>query len=408
MFDLSLPASLNFSSLPAVTIAADLSRDLDDLVVAVYPGRSLAVVCDDRTADALGNRLCRALAGRYAVTPIRLKGVPKADEVTAEYISAKSKMCDALIAVGSGTINDLCKYVSARATKPYIVFPTAASMNGYVAANASISVDGYKKTMPAKIPLAVFCDMSVIANAPARLSKSGLGDSLARPTAQADWLLSHWLLGTPYDETPFDLLKTIEPQLFEQARGIALADRASITLLMRLLLLSGLGMTIAGGSFPASGGEHMIAHAMGMLPNTPRNQFHGEEIGITTLAMAELQERLLRSKPVLHDFLFPAEKIMTLYGAEITKSAEKMFAAKKSLLCHPERSFAQDNIMANWEAIAEKIASSHISPARLRKILEQAQAPTVAAAIGWDAQDYVAATQTARYLRERVTFLDIK
>ena len=32
---------------------------------------------------------------------------------------------DALIAIGSGTINDLCKYASAQDGKPYAVFATA-------------------------------------------------------------------------------------------------------------------------------------------------------------------------------------------------------------------------------------------------------------------------------------------
>ena len=42
--------------------------------------------------------------------------------------------------------------------------------------------------------------------------------------------------------------------------GIAKGDISAVELLMQVLLLSGLGMTIAGGSYPASQAEHMIAH----------------------------------------------------------------------------------------------------------------------------------------------------
>ena len=57
---------------------------------------------------------------------------------------------DALVAVGSGTINDLCKYAAAQDGKPYAVFATAPSMNGYTSKNAAITVDGHKKSLPAR------------------------------------------------------------------------------------------------------------------------------------------------------------------------------------------------------------------------------------------------------------------
>ncbi|MEO0973902.1 MAG: YdeI/OmpD-associated family protein, partial [Pseudomonadota bacterium] len=39
-----------------------------------------------------------------------------------------------------------------------------------------------------------------------RLIRAGVGDSICRPTAQTDWLLSHLVLGTPYIEEPFAVL----------------------------------------------------------------------------------------------------------------------------------------------------------------------------------------------------------
>ena len=65
---------------------------------------------------------------------------------------------DALIAVGSGTINDLCKYASALDRKPYVVFGTAPSMNGYTSVNAAITVGGLKKSLTAQAPAGAFLD----------------------------------------------------------------------------------------------------------------------------------------------------------------------------------------------------------------------------------------------------------
>ena len=72
-------------------------------------------------------------------------------------------------------------------------------------------------------------------------------------------------------------------------------------LLARTLVLSGFGMTICGGSYPASQGEHLISHYIDMLgdPAWPPS-FHGEQIAVTTLTMARLQEAMLAGEaPVL-------------------------------------------------------------------------------------------------------------
>ena len=119
---------------------------------------------------------------------------------------AAAAAADAWIAVGSGTINDLCKYAAAQDAKPYAVFGTAPSMNGFTSVNAAITVNGLKRSLPAAAPVGVFLDLKVLSAAPKRMILSGLGDSLCRPTAQTDWLLAHLLLDQPYRELPFALL----------------------------------------------------------------------------------------------------------------------------------------------------------------------------------------------------------
>src|SRR4029434_9336943 len=84
------------------------------------------------------------------VTSVVLPEHPHADDATVERLRAATASADALVAVGSGTINDLCKFVSARDRKPYVVFGTAPSMNGYTSLNAAITVHGHKKSLPAQ------------------------------------------------------------------------------------------------------------------------------------------------------------------------------------------------------------------------------------------------------------------
>ncbi len=387
---------------PQMVVEAGLYHDIGDLVASAELPRRLAVVDDKHTSYALGDSVFKALRGQDGVKHITLEGTPAADGVTVEQIRRQSVSCDALVAVGSGTIGDLCKYAAHLDGKPYVVFPTAASMNGYLSANASITVNGYKKTVPAQMPLAVFCDVAVIAAAPARLNKSGLGDSLARPTAQADWLLSHLLLGTAYDAAPFALLAGVEDELFDRARGVALADRETLALLMKVMLLSGLGMTMAKGSYPASQGEHMVAHAYGMLRSIKSGglpTLHGEEIGVTTLVMARLQEKMLRSNPRFLPGDFDEGKIAGLFGGHVAGEAKKAFAVKRALQEKKE--------ISGWESIAAQVEKVTIPAARLQAILEAAEAPVTPEKLGWDAAQLALAAENARYLRERFTFLDL-
>nr|WP_246166152.1 hypothetical protein [Wolbachia endosymbiont of Brugia pahangi] len=71
---------------------------------------------------------------------------------------------------------------------------------------------------------------------------------------QADWLLSHLLLGTEYNESPFTLVRDLEQILLREY--LALVKRSKkVLLLIEALLISGLGMVISKGSYSASQGE---------------------------------------------------------------------------------------------------------------------------------------------------------
>jgi glycerol-1-phosphate dehydrogenase [NAD(P)+] len=236
----------------SIAIAPSLQGAEAELVRALDLGSHLAVVSDSITREVLGVRVERALTSVGRVTPIVLPGRPHPDDETVERIRSASAAADALVAVGSGTINDLCKYASAQDGKPYLIFATAPSMNGYTSLNAAITVHGHKRSLNAQAPVGVFLDLSVLAAAPSRMIRSGLGDSLCRPTAQADWLMAHLLLGQPYRTMPFVLLAEDEAQLFASSDALMAGDLEAMACLVRTLLLSGFGTAIHGNSQPAS------------------------------------------------------------------------------------------------------------------------------------------------------------
>jgi len=102
----------------SIVIAESLGGIEADLVARLDLGRRLAVVSDPITHDVLGARVEQALTAVGEPIPIRLRERPHADDVTVGRIRAATADADALIAVGSGTINDLCKYAAFQDGKP--------------------------------------------------------------------------------------------------------------------------------------------------------------------------------------------------------------------------------------------------------------------------------------------------
>jgi len=391
----------------SVVIAPSLQGGEADIVAPLELGRHLAVVSDSTTHGLLGARVEKALASLGRVTSIVLPGRPHPDAPTVERIRTESSTADALVAVGSGTINDLCKYASARDGKRYVVFATAPSMNGYTSVNAAITVDGLKKSLSAQAPLGVFLDLSILAAAPARMIRSGLGDSLCRPTAQADWLLSHLLFDRPYRTMPFVLLAADEAQLFGEPEALMAGDLAAMTCLVRTLLLSGFGTAICGNSQPASQGEHLISHYADMFGDQSwPDSFHGEQIGVTTLTMARLQERLLAgSPPALQASAADEAAFVARYGEELGHSCWAEFAQKR--LDAAGARAANERIAASWDRIRQAIARV-IHPAHfLADVLQRAGSPMAPEALGWPRQFYHRAVRHARDIRSRYTFLDL-
>lgn len=406
MFSSQIRETLNtkLPNTPRIECAPTIRNDIDELVSEILPSGKVAIVDDSNTAGAFGDHINRSLKNRFDIARIDCGKAAKADMSLVDALRKQSRKSDLIIAVGSGTINDLCKYASYLDKKPYIVFPTAASMNGYLSGNASITEAGFKKSVPAHLPKAVFCDLRVIASAPVRLSKSGLGDSLARPTAQWDWYMSHKLLGTDYTPAPFNLLLDKERELFDSARAIALRDAEGVGMLLEVLLLSGLGMTIAGSSNPASQAEHMLSHAYSMLPTSTPPTLHGEEIGVTALMCAQSQEALLRATPFVQCEPYPMEQMLRYYGEEVALQGQQAYTEKTEKVSEA----GLGDLKAVWPQLCEELEQMMIPSSQIQHILSQAQAPADIESLEWNPKAFGIAASTAHYLRNRFTCLDLQ
>jgi glycerol-1-phosphate dehydrogenase [NAD(P)+] len=393
----------------AVVVEDSLDGAEAELIDALGAGRHVAVISDVDTHAALGARVARALAGRFDVQSIVLDARPRADDATvARLLAALAPATDLVVAVGSGTLTDLTKMVAFRRGCPQAVFATAPSMNGYTSLSASITSDGIKRSFRTRTPLGVFFDLGVLAGAPARLIRAGLGDSACRPTAQVDWLLSHLMLDRPYREAPYALLAADEPDLFANTPALLGGDLDVMRRLVRTLVLSGFGMTICNGSYPASQGEHLLSHYIEMMaPGGIPPVLHGEQIAVCTVAMAELQERMLSAEepPVLRPGALEREDLIHHYGPIIGDACWREYEAKRFDRAATDALNAR--LAAAWPAMRARLGAAAVGAARLRGLLAAAGAPVDARELGWSADLFASARQHAREIRNRYTFLDL-
>ncbi len=332
---------------------------------------------------------------------------PKADEKNLKKIASAAKNCDLILALGSGVINDLCKFTSAQKNIPYAIFASAASMNGYLSKNASITISGHKKTLPATLPIAVFCDLKILKAAPLELTKAGIGDSLCFYSCWFDWYLSHKILGTKFDEKPFEILRKKMEFFVKNFQKFSIRDEEFLKSLIEILMLSGQGMTMAEGSYPASQSEHLIAHAIEMkYPKLAEKNLHGAQIAVTTLTAARLQKNLLtldypqlQLAKALDRQTKNGKNVEKFFGKEIAKQCQKEYDQKLLAIAKIK--------LTNWKKIKAELQKIHLDESRLKEIFSHFKIKTSAKSLGLSNQQYQECVMHAKFIRNRFTCLDL-
>jgi glycerol-1-phosphate dehydrogenase [NAD(P)+] len=389
----------------AIAFADSLAGAEADLVRRLGFAGSIAVVADAATYDAMGARVARALG------PVRtvILDHPHADMATIAELTERLAGAAAVVAVGSGTINDLCKYVTGLDGRRYCVFATAGSMNGYTSTTASITLDsGLKVSLASHAPAGVFVDLAVNAAAPGYLAAAGFADCLVRSVAQIDWWMSHRLLGTEYRQLPYTLQAADERELNRRAAGLPRGDVAAVGYLHRVLTLCGFGVSFTGVSNHGSMGEHQISHYIDCFagPLHP-GTLHGQQVGVAALTMARLQQRMLASEapPVVRPTRIDEAGMARRMGPEVAASCLPGFRRK----AFDEAGAAAFNarLAALWPDLRRELATFMVPVEEMTRLLAEAGGPLTARDLGVPAAFYREAVLHCREMRDRFSFLDI-
>jgi len=240
------------------------------------PERGL-IVCDSNTLEIAGNQVIEYLeAGGHPMEKIEIGG---ANTEELDKVEAYSDKIDFLVGLGGGRPIDLAKQAGFNKDIPFISIPTAASHDGFGSARASIRQEGRKTSMQAIPPIAVVADTSIISKAPKRLLGAGVGDIISNKTAILDWKLSEQK--ADYSEYAAALSEMAAKLVEDGIDKVANGSEEGVRLVVKALISSGVAMSIAGTSRPASGGEHKFSHWLDSNCESPA--LHGEQCGLGSI-----------------------------------------------------------------------------------------------------------------------------
>ncbi len=388
-----------------IVIDGSLEGAEAELIKGVHPGKSLAVVCDERTRAVLGERIFRALQPLGRVSEFVWKN-PRITAQGIEELAEGTRGAEALIAVGSGTISDSVKYGTFLDKREYSVFATSP-MNAYTTPTASVSVNGFKQSITCHSAKGVFFDLGVVSRCPKRLIAAAFADVVCRTTSQVDWLASHLLFGTKYDETAYTLLAYDEEAMIASAEKIVSGDFEALAMLTRIAALMGLATSFTGTTHVGSMAEHMISHYIDMFAgeNHPHTS-HGEQVGVATLTLSRLQNQILLADqpPTFYPTSIPESELRERFGP----AAEEMIAQTARKALDPAKAAAlNEKLASDWPRIAERLRSVMLPYHTLHEAMKKAGCQLTGSDLGLEPEFYREAVRYSRFIRDRFTFLDV-
>ena len=260
--------------------------------------RKILLVADTNTYATCGDKIKAQIGDRLESELIYQRDglvIPN-EEAVDEMFAKLTGETDLIVGIGSGVIQDTCKYVSFQRKLPYYIVATAPSMDGYASVGAAMIMGGMKITYSAHVPEVIIADVDVLKDAPMEMIKSGYGDILGKYSCLNDWKLAKVVRGEYFCDYVYDLTydmliktKDLGPKLLQR-------DPDAIQTLMEAIVGVGVAMAFVGNSRPASGSEHHLSHFFeitGILNDQPYFM-HGTDVVYSSVYTQRLREELLK------------------------------------------------------------------------------------------------------------------
>lgn len=368
--------------------------------------KNITIICDENTYAAAGEEIKEIIPnGKF----INLKSENlHANEIAVQKVyECLSVENDVLIALGSGTIHDITRYVAYNKDIPFISVPTAASVDGFVSTVAAMTWRGDKKTFTAVSPIYVVADTDIFKEAPYRLTASGVSDLIGKYTALVDWKISSIVIGEYICNKVCNMEIDAVNKLCECVDDLVLGKSEAYEQLMYALILSGLAMQIIGNSRPASGAEHHMSHLWEMeVINKHLDAYHGEKVSVGLILVMEEYKKIKKS------IENGRCRVKKYYGLEedmlkeVFKSREMYDSIMKENTPDPLLNVNKVILQNRLESIAE-ILEKLPTLDFVKDTLKRAKAVTILEEIGLSNDVKQNSIRVSPYVRNRLTLMRI-
>ena len=362
-------------------------------------GSRVFIIADRNTFQAAGETVCARLeeAGighKCFVFPdqeLKLNNT-----AVGEVILNFDQSCDMILAVGSGTIGDLSKLAASVAKRPLVTVATAPSMDGFASATSSVILNGTKVSLASCAPVVIVADLDILCAAPFSLLQAGIGDMLAKYISICEWRISSLVTGEYYCEEIASLMRAAVEDCVAQAEGLRDRRPEAVETVFKSLVMSGMAMSFAGLSRPASGVEHYFAHLWDMraLEFATPVQHHGIQCGVATLFSLKLYDLIKKITPDRTRALAYVESFsLEDWNRQLTEflgvSAKALIEREKSEGKYERKGHGQrlERIMHSWGQILQIISEELPKEEDLRQVLRTMELPLTPQEIGMTSEE---------------------
>jgi glycerol-1-phosphate dehydrogenase [NAD(P)+] len=384
-----------------------------------YEGKRVFIVADKNTYKAAGTIVEEKLKEDFKLTKFIFDEdhfIPD-EKALGRILIEIPKGTAVIVAVGSGSINDVCRYLSYKVKVPYIIVGTAPSMDGYASVVSPLIVNNVKVTLNAVYPEAIIADTDILKEAPMYMLQAGLGDVVGKYTALADWHLARTLHKEYFCDLVEDLVLKAVDKCVKASERLTERDSDTVKNITEALIFTGLAIGVTGTSRPASGEEHHLSHCWEMMfMNEGRNTkwLHGNNVGVGVGIILEayryidrlnIAEIYASGKYKCLDRNKWAEELKEVYG----RSTDSIVVLKEGSISFDktQRERNMKNIIANWNNIKEICTDVLTRTENLSVTMRQAGAICSPQQLGLDRELFRKSFIAAKDIRNRYGVLQL-
>ncbi len=278
-----------------IIVGHNATQQVAELCNRIGSGDNVLVVSDKKTKKLSGDEIRKILLkANYNVKEL-VVSTPTVKEVNKVINYSSKNKIKILLGVGGGSVIDITKLAAYEIKKPFISVPTSAAHDGIASPRASLKHSKGSISKTAVSPLAVLADTKIIMKAPYKMLASGCADVISNISAVMDWELAYRLKGEEFSTHGAVLARTAAEMLIENVDDIRPNSEESVWYGVKAMIVSGVAMSVAGSTRPASGAEHMFSHMLDHLGpgillkgRKYKKPLHGEQCGVGAILMVYL------------------------------------------------------------------------------------------------------------------------